>query len=358
MSAEPPSSSGLPGRSRPVLSDLSKETTEGDLWNLDDEVSAVPRRTPTPTPPPRGLKTESEAQGAPGATAPSPPRGMSPADPVHPLSPRGERSAPADEIGDLDEPRDQLEEDVVVMIAPTDPEENFPPPVKTTASVAKPRPELVPDPEAEISSAKEDKPRPSPQPAARTAPQRPRMNRREALGLATFGVVLLVAAIWVLTRFFSQVPMKSAFVEAPDFPVKGEHASLADATTFWREPVRDGATRDITRREVVMIPVLELELEPENSSGGALRVVFRNGQGEPVGDSITRSFSAGRFDASGNAKVTFPATDGFLDEGAFNAYRTGKGDPWMADVLEGPSVDAPASSFKKLAPIPVLPLRR
>ena len=39
MSLEPSSSSGLPGRSRPALSDLSRETTEGDLWNLDEELA-------------------------------------------------------------------------------------------------------------------------------------------------------------------------------------------------------------------------------------------------------------------------------------------------------------------------------
>jgi hypothetical protein len=356
MSAEPPSSSGLPNRSRPVLSDLSKETTEGDLWNLDDDEPAAPKHQPTP--PPEGPKPRGGQRETPGITTPPVSRGKPPAEPVHPLAPRGERPVVPDEIGDLDELDEPAEEEVVVMIVPDDAVEDLPAPVKTTAPAAKTGPAQTPAPEPEIPAVPENKPRPAAPPASRPAPTRPRMNRREALGLALFAFVLLVAAIWVITRFFGQIPMKSEFVEGPDFPVKGEHASLANAETFWRVPLRDGASRDVARREVVMIPVLEIELDPEGSPSGALRVVFRNGQGEPVGDSITRSFSAGRFDASGNAKAAFPATDGFLDQGTFNAYRTGKGDPWTAEVLEGPSVDAPASSFKKLAPIPVLPLRR
>src|SRR5690606_14636227 len=46
MSADPPSSSGLPPRTRPVLSDLSKQTTEEDLWDLDEE--ATPANVPGP----------------------------------------------------------------------------------------------------------------------------------------------------------------------------------------------------------------------------------------------------------------------------------------------------------------------
>jgi hypothetical protein len=192
-----------------------------------------------------------------------------------------------------------------------------------------------------------------------TAPAipRPRIHRRDAINLAAFAFVLLLAAIWVLTRFFSLFEFKSQFVEMPDFPLKGQHASIGGADTFWREPVRSGEQRDFARREVAMIPVLELTLDPA-SSAGALLVIFRNGQGEPVGDAIRRSFRDGRFDASGNATITFPATDGFIEEGNYHAYRTGKGAPWMAEVLEGPSVDAPAGDFRPLAPIPVSPLRR
>jgi hypothetical protein len=356
MSAEPTSSSGSSGRSRPALSDLSKETTEGDLWNLDDEPGEAPpprvAQPPLPRQPakiealPEAAGTDVESiepaaasapdEGLSGPQAPKP-RGKTPAqgraDHDGPLGSRSGRSPQSDEIGDLDEPRERL-----------------------------PHPAPAPAPQPE--------PAPAPQPAAAATPPvtssgsttapaipRPRIHRRDAINLAAFAFVLLLAAIWVLTRFFSLFEFKSQFVEMPDFPLKGQHASIGGADTFWREPVRSGEQRDFARREVAMIPVLELTLDPA-SSAGALLVIFRNGQGEPVGDAIRRSFRDGRFDASGNATITFPATDGFVEEGNYHAYRTGKGDPWMAEVLEGPSVDAPAGDFRPLAPIPVSPLRR
>ena len=104
--------------------------------------------------------------------------------------------------------------------------------------------------------------------------------------------------------------------------------------------------------------MLDLTLDPDGTTNGTLLVIFRNSEGQPVGDSIRRSFANGRFDASGNATIAFPATDGYITDGDFNAYRSGKGDSWMAEVFEGPSVDAPADKFKPLASIPVLPKLR
>lgn len=360
MSAEPTSSSGSSGRSRPALSDLSKETTEGDLWNLDDEPSpAAPTRVAYPSQPRQPARLEEVAEAAattaessepaaeaaldvslPGPQAPTPrgkALGQSKQDSESPLRSRAALGPQPDDIGDLDEPKES---------APAATPEPTPEPTPPAASKLDPPPSTPAG--SPVKSAGD--------PIAPTIP-RPRINRRDVVSLAAFAFVLLLAAIWVLTRFFSLFEFKSQFVEMPDFPLKGQHASIGGADTFWREPVRSGEQRDFARREVAMIPVLELTLDSA-SSAGALLVIFRNGQGEPVGDSIRRSFRDGRFDASGSATITFPATDGFVEEGNYHAYRTGKGDPWMAEVLEGPSVDAPAGDFRPLAPIPVSTLRR
>jgi hypothetical protein len=103
------------------------------------------------------------------------------------------------------------------------------------------------------------------------------LNRREVLGLATFAFTLLLAAIWVLTRFFSAFEFKSEFAKGPDFPIKGELLALTAADTYWREPVRAGEARDFARREVSLIPVLEITLDPTASSAGALLVIFQRG---------------------------------------------------------------------------------
>jgi hypothetical protein len=381
MSEDPPNSSGIPGRHRPALSDLSKETTEDDLWNLDDDEPRpdfyAPKPPPdkkSPAPKAGGGLPEGEPQSRNREEVSTPPKSGR-HDPLADL--RG-RQGPVDEIGDLDESEeqivtletpeshqrkaapatveDQLEAPVTVPTpveeapapAPAPVEEVGPAPVEDTQSV--PTPEAPPVRTVETASkAVQRKP-------LRTF--RRGLNRREVIGLAAFAFVMIAVALWVITRFFSQLPFKSEFIEKPDFPVKGEYAVLEAAEGFWREPVRSGPDRDVARREVVMIPALEIKLARDGSAAGALRIIFRNSDGESIGDPITRSFSGGSFDASGSPSLEFPSTDGFLEMGSFNAYRTGKDNPWRAEILEGPSVDAPASSFKPLTPVPLFPLRR
>jgi hypothetical protein len=363
MSAEPSSSSGLPGRHRPHLSELNRETTEDDLWNLDEEDPAAQTNPKKPTPrelPQKPVATESELPGtAKDERAPAVETAA-----AKPLQNQPRPSRP-DEIGDLDE--DEAVKEPVALTTSID--EDPPaaaPPVRKKESAAetetrveapeKTAPQATEPEHPAPATPKENRPRQA-APAAKGSLPRPRLNRREVIGIASFAVVVMIAAVWVLTRFFSQLSFSDDSAGLPDFPLKGEVARVASAETFWREPIRDGSNRDVAKREVVVIPVLEVTLDPD-SGGGALRVIFRNDQGEPVGDPITRSFGAGRFEASGSATIAFPATDGFLKDGSFQAYRTGKGKLWTADVLEGPSASSAASSFKKLSSIPILPLRR
>jgi hypothetical protein len=372
MSSEPTNSSGLPGRSRPALSDLSRETTEEDLWNLDDELAERPApQVKYPPQPRKGLEPVPEDEAAKadsdGAQEPQPEssrqRGRTPAatrltQQESPLRRRVDQPQVRDEIGDLDEVEEQVLEETSdgVLRVIDDPEAEAVQDTRETPS--DPRP-AEPEP-AEPLPPRQNLRRDSTETKRATgAPlSRPRLNRREVLGLATFAFTLLLAAIWVLTRFFSAFEFKSEFAKGPDFPIKGELLALTAADTYWREPVRAGEARDFARREVRLIPVLEITLDPAASSAGALLVIFRNSEGQPVGDSIRRSFAGGRFDVSGNASIAFPATDGFLSEGDFNAYRSGKGDYWTAEVFEGPSVDSQADQFKPLAPIPVRPKLR
>lgn len=373
MSTEPTSSSGLPGRSRPALSDLSRETTETDLWNLDDDLAErTVLQVNYPPQPRKGLgaqPVEEPEEEPPVQQELLRKRGRTP------MTGRpaqdglaGRRGEMSDEIGELEDdddgdvghaPPQELEPEVELRVVPEPEPEAAPvPQVEDFEAAPVPLP-LTSDRKGE-RPAKQNQRR-SDNELKRTAGSslpRPHLNRREILGLAAFGFVLLLAAIWVLTRFFSAFEFKSEFVKGPDFPIKGEHATLDTSETYWREPVRTGPARDFARREVSLIPVLDLTLDPAGTTTGALLVIFRNSEGQPVGDSIRRSFANGRFDAGGNASIAFPATDGFAAQGDFNAYRSGKGEAWMAEVFEGPTVDAPADLFKPLATIPVLPKLR
>ncbi|MEK7951905.1 hypothetical protein [Luteolibacter soli] len=386
MSAEPPNPSGLPGRNRPHLSDLSRETTEEDLWNLDEETTAAVRpRQPKAAPAAPAAKDVTPVPEPAGPAEPPMPRGLS--SPVKPLTPR---SAPSDEIGELDEdeipatPKAKSKpatppapaNEVVALTSAIDEAHTPPaaaaPSAPTSPAVADPEPSVDEEEEEEEqeeadgyeddllakTTSRENRPRGASSPAAKGNIPRPRLNRREVIGIATFVVVAMIASVWVLTRFFSLLSFTRDSDSRPSYPMKGQLATISSGSTFWREPVRSGESRDVAKRDVVLIPVLELSLDPGNSGGGSLRVIFRNAEGNPVGDPITRGFGAGRFETTGNATATFTATDGFSADGDFQAYRTGKGKLWTVDVLEGPPGGTPASSFKKLSSIPILPERR
>ena len=366
MSVDSPKPSGSPDPDRPSNPDAQNEVTDADLWNLEEDLPARPTAQPTPRDSKRkpgagdleldlsGASERSVQRGKTRSrstekskedlfsTAQAPPRPME------------------DEIGELEDREefsDDDSEDAVLVVIPEE-EEPAPPPAEPKPAKKEVAPE-TPREESDEPSAEARRNRPK-KTAVEQAAASPwfRPSRRDVFAIGGFAFILLLTGIWVISRFSAHLHFQSSVVEMPDYPLKGEHAVISEGETYWREPIREGASRDVARREVAMIPVLELNLDPGKSSDGALRVIFRNSEGEAVGDSITRSFAGGRFDASGDPKIAFPATDGFLEEGTFNGYRTRTGKPWMVEVLEGPSINAPASSFKKLVDIPVLPQRR
>ncbi|MCW1887869.1 hypothetical protein OKA04_24235 [Luteolibacter flavescens] len=375
MSAEPPNSSGLPGRSRPALSDLSRETTEDDLWNLDEDPTPAIAHPPQPRDTPK--TTQAPPKEVPASKGQEKPDRKPPVE-LHVLTPEPKstatRHSPLDEIGDLEAENAPAPAATPAPAPAPAPRKESPPktspaPASTPSpSYRAPAPEVAEDEEYDQHSHQAASPAPEEEPpraraAASAAPTpraslRPRLNRAEVISIATFAVVAMIAAIWIITRFSTQFSFTRASDAHPDFPLKGQSVEVDAAETFWREPIRTGEDRDVARREVQMIPVVEVTLDPGKSSGGSLRVVFKNGQGEPVGDAITRGFSGGRFDASGSPTFSFAATDGFIEQAHFQAYRAGKGDYWTAELLEAPPGQTSASAFKKLSSVPLLPSLR
>ncbi|WP_035615924.1 hypothetical protein [Haloferula sp. BvORR071] len=352
MPADPPSNTGSPDRSRPAASELNKETTESDLWNLDEDPVEMTIKRPSAPP-----------------SAPKPPTEINPDDPSKKAVQRGKSPAPApverkailnpqssaspyDEIGELEEQDEEEEEsDAVLLVLPDEEEE----PAPTAPAVAKIPAETQAAP-AEEAPRRENRPRSEPSAPAGTLTL-PKPKPKELIGLAAVAFLLLLGAIWVLSRFFTQLSFQSPHAKTPDFPLKGEHSAVVSADTFWRAPIRDGPDAEKVKREAAMIPVVEVALDPA-SSQGALRFEFRNQTGEKIGDVITRGFQGGKFSANGNTKITVTATDGFPSDGDFNAYLTSETAPWTIEVREGSSIDGGSSSFKPLAVLPIKRSRR
>lgn len=174
---------------------------------------------------------------------------------------------------------------------------------------------------------------------------RPRLNLTaiERVGLVALAVMLLVGGVAIFLGTISRLPTGD-LAKANDFPIQGKQFQIQSADTYWRAPKSD----DPVRRDTQLIPVLAMD-----SSGGpaAIRVFFRNGDGEFVGDAVTRTLKSG-------GKFEIAATAGFDDVGMHAAYRAGQSKPWTIEILEAPSENSPATEFKKLFELHVSPDRR
>lgn len=364
MPAEPPSQPDSKDRNRPVPADSAKEATESDLWNLDDEPLERPAPRPRESPVAPRPAVSSEDPGA-EAGRKAVQRGKTPArnedrkTPLAPVEPLPTR----DEIGELEEDPEEAEQEAKLIVLPDEEEEEPAPPPQPAEEPYEESEEEEDEEEdtsAEEAAPRQNRPRSEvPVPAAPAVPlQLPKLQPRELLGIAAVAFVLLLGAIWVVSRFFTQVTIESPHAQAPDYPVKGSHATVANAESYWRAPIREGANAEKIKREAMMIPVVEVSLDSAASSQGALRLEFHNDRGEKVGDVITRGFQGGRFQASGDATLMIPATDGFASEGEFNAYLTSDAPPWTVEIREGASIDGSSASFKPLAIVPIKRARR
>lgn len=160
----------------------------------------------------------------------------------------------------------------------------------------------------------------------------------ERVGLIALSALLVIGAVTVIAFSLSRLPTESAAVKANDFPINGKFVTVSSAVTYWRPPILEGKNPDTFRRGTVLLPVIDLVV-PEGS--GALRVVFRNPDGESVGDVVTRSVQRGQ-------SLQIAATAGFDDLGMHSAYRTGESKPWTIEVDEAPSVNSNSSAFVSL----------
>lgn len=295
-----------PRRHRPRLTELARETTEDDLWDLD---AAVPQPVDDAVEP-----TAADPTGTAAAEpAPDDPASEAPVESASPEVLADE--TPAEAIG---EPAEE------------------------------PAVESGPEPEA----ATEFNPKPVVADAPR--PSLPRPNRREWISLGALAAIFLGLGIWWIVGQFSDIPTQRLGSDRPDLPAKGEYATVATAETYWREPIRSGEGRDVARAEVSFIPVVSIKL---SGGTGALRAIYRNESGGFVGDSITRAFENGRFVETGGDTIEFPATDGYETDGEYNGYRVGDA-RWTVEILEGPGSGAAGSRFQSLFTAPVATGRR
>lgn len=163
------------------------------------------------------------------------------------------------------------------------------------------------------------------------------LSKFEVIGIASIITVLLIAFVSSIIVFNQIIEVEPLIPQGLELPIQGQDVTITAVDTYWRKPITEGDNQDVFRRGSKLLPVVNIEIE--NSSMGALRFLFRDGQGNLIGDNINREIS-------GNKIIEVAATAGFNDLGMHASYRTGDSERWTVQVLEGPSVRAPIEEFK------------
>jgi hypothetical protein len=332
--------SELPIRLRPDLSDVVQGAVEHDFWSMEETNPALPElpaaRLKVPVtmlpaseelekPKVRQLMdtTSLESKETEIVTKVSVKKLRTPLGP----SAMGGLKKPGQDFDDLDSWGETPPEPLVITIGPN----------------LRPTPEIQPtDAPVQVAAATKQG-EISPTAQRDPGPQRT-LSRMNLSILERCGLLLLLGLLGaggVAVYFFTvhRLPSESGFTKSNSFPLQGQHLSVLAAASYWRAP----NASDTARRGTVLLPVLTLK-----SSGGsaAIRVFFRNSEGELVGDAVTQSTKDG-------GELEIPATAGFDDRGMHAAYRTGQGPPWTVEVWEAPSGKSTTADFKKLLTMPV-----
>ena len=389
MTPEPPSTPDgqqLPPRHRPTADNLAKDTTERDLWDLDDlvigdtdgppqasiepirrnrvPVAPEPRAVPAKPAEPKAasnipvlggrssvMRRVSKADRGRNPLAEPAGAGNDPGTrPVVPSVDRVETtfdeledwddSVSAGISGPIEEVFDELSESVDEARVTAAPVETIGNEV-AAEQVDEPPPQKSeePEPAAVADDDMVDEFSPRSVSGAAHVTERPKLvlNGIEKIGMACLMLVLLVGGVWAYRNTVSKLDSGKRNTDT-ELPAAGSHVKLTKIETYWRAPVTTGDKREIVRRGVVLIPVVEVSV----SGKGAVRLLFGDDKGNDVGDPMVRA-------VDGETTLVIPATVGFEDISAHAAYQAGLTKPWSVRVAEAPSSGASGADFKDLA---------
>ncbi len=362
----PPEKSSLPPRQRPILGDLSQDTTETELWALDDlDDDAAPAIQPPRDPARianRDIPAARERKPSVKPTSPEP-HSSNPIPPAHTeerirmnvgkssnkTKRQGDIVTPAKQASDFDDleqwdieetPREavtheqaQPEGQKTVPLQPA--ASSTQAPDSTPETISNPPPQQVTE-----SPETDDEYSPVAKPGAVPISLRPHLSlsKIERIGIITLLVLLIVAGGSIYFLSINRLPTETIKAQTNDFPIKGEKIVIQSAESYWRPPITEGPDRDIFRRDSQLLPVVEFSIK---GGPAAIKVVFRDENQQIIGDAITRAVQS-------DGIVKIAGTAGFDDMGMYAAYRTGGNKPWTIEVLEADSAESDSTEFNKV----------
>ncbi|NWK54327.1 hypothetical protein HW115_01800 [Verrucomicrobiaceae bacterium N1E253] len=308
--------------------DLTSHIDEDDLWELDDDWTDADSST-------------SSEGSTDDDTPPIPPA---------PESVSSYRAAslpePTTEIGEHDtfEPDTLLDHeidtgsDVMVAESQTKPTEQ----AETSVDTPPSHPAAKENEPAELAAAPEP---------VNEKNKGNKLNPLEKVSLSLVAAAFLGAAIWAYLWLYDQNIIEDE--GAIQLPLQGEFISISDFSTHW---VSASQFKEI-KMGAKVLPAASMTLDDASPSSGALRIYFRNVNGDYIGDSITLTVRDGQFTNSNQPNTRFDndhrtatviASDGFHQEGDFNAYVLDEQMAWKIQVLEAKTSAAAGKDFEEI----------
>ncbi|MCF7674426.1 MAG: hypothetical protein K9M97_03725 [Akkermansiaceae bacterium] len=386
MPPSSPDEPSLPQRHRPNVDNLTKDTTERDLWDLDDlgieEEDSLPlapsepiRSRAIPTgPEPRASQIKSrESPKSPESKSSQPipvvggrssvtrriskagysrkppaatPAGGAGGSSDAPAAGQGSRmESTFDDLEHWDLPPEDAPAPAPIeeVFSDLNEETSRRSPAAAASPEPVPEPEPVPAPGPVADSDNEFEPKAVAEAKPVSLIPKFKLSLLEKAGLALLALILIVGGTLAYRSTFSRMAGGKAH-GSTGFPVRGQHVTITKVVSYWRPPVTDGENAEVVRRGVVLIPVVEITA----SGQGAIRVLFSNDKGVDVGDPMIRQVKDG-------STLVVAATAGFEDAAEHEAYRAGLTPSWRIKIAEAPTTNAAGGAFKELAEAPVDP---
>ncbi len=183
-------------------------------------------------------------------------------------------------------------------------------------------------------------------------------------GTSSVEKISMAAMVAGLLLFFtlSAFALKKLIPNGPEetfkanTPFKGQFVQIIDAQTYWREPVREGANKDLVKPEVMFIPVAKVKAK--EGSNGIVRCFFKNERDEIIGDTVSLAVQNGIFEKTGSNEAEIAATNGLFHKAAYHYYKTHsaeKASRWRILINEAANKEARSNDIKEIARLPIAP---
>lgn len=165
--------------------------------------------------------------------------------------------------------------------------------------------------------------------------------------LLSFSAILILTLISLGIYLVAEVPKGADRALTVNYPIKGKFIQIESINTTWTE-INWGAEGKRQWR-----PEITITLSPDTQYNGGLRIMFKNGQGQNMGDTDSLEIKNGVFVKTNTKEASIMASRGIIGEAHIAEY-IGTDIPLWTALINEWSPEAPSENIplKRISLIP------